>query len=264
MHEKQFALIFNKFSKILQFNSASLQDFIFHSKIYVEGIRKSVIEVKKYCKKNSKVLDFGCGTGFISMLLANSGPFKVEGIDVKLNNPEMIEKLSKRKGLQAKIWKNIENENKNINFHFYNGIKVPFKDKTFDAVFAHATIEHVPTERLCFMFREIQRTLKPGGYFFIFRTPRKQSYAEYVARILQMGSHNVLMDENSLISMVEENGFKILSFKRTDLVFGVLPGKLQTIWNFLFPILLIIDKSLLKTPLNNFAHNVSIICQRNL
>lgn len=72
-------------------------------------------------------MDLGCGTGFISMLLADLG-FSVEGIDTKLNNSEMIEEFLKRKDLQTKIWKSIEDENENIRFCFYNGIEIPFNN----------------------------------------------------------------------------------------------------------------------------------------
>ena len=176
----------------------------------------------------------------------------------------MIEEFLERKDLQTKIWKSIEGENENIRFRFYNGMEISFNNQVFDAVFVNAVVEHIPAERLDFVFREIRRVLKIGGNFLIFRTPRKQSYAEHVARILQMGSHNILMDERETISMLKINGFKIIDLKRTDMVFGALPGKLQDIWNFLSPVLLIIDKLLLKTPINYLAHHMQVVCQRNL
>ena len=72
-NKKQSKFILDKFSKILQLNSSDLQTFFFHSKIYVEGIRESVSEVEKYLKRDARILDIGCGTGLISMLLADLG-----------------------------------------------------------------------------------------------------------------------------------------------------------------------------------------------
>lgn len=260
MNKKQFYSNLKQFEKILLDNSTSLQSFLFHSKGYVEGIRRSISETEKYCKLEANILDLGCGTGFSSMCLSSLG-FYVYGIDTKVNNPEMIEELKKRRGLQDKIWRTLKSNN--LKFCFYNGIKLPFDNKSFDAVVAHAVIEHIPINNVDLLLREIRRIFKKNGYFFIFRTPREQSYAECIARILHLGSHKVLIDERKLLFKLKKNGFKIVSIKRTDLFFWNLPGKFQYLWNFLSPTLLIIDQILLKTALNYFAHNIQIVCRRS-
>lgn len=258
MNKKLFYANLYHFSKILLDSATNLQSFLLHSKIYVDGIRKSVTEVEKYYKKGAKILDLGCGTGFLSMELSSLG-FYVEGIDVE-DNPEIIKEFKKRRGLQTEIWKALENSN--TSFKFYDGIKIPYSDETFDAVVAHAVIEHIPVDNIDKTFQEIQRVLKQGGYFFIFRTPRKQALMEHVASILGIGSHHVLMEEQGIISMLNTNNFEVVSFQRTDMVLGFLPGKLQDVWNFLSHALLIIDKLLLKTPLSYLAHHMQILCRK--
>ena len=260
MDKKYFYLQLDHFSRILQETSLDLKSFLFHSKVYVGGVRESVCEIEKYCLRGSRILDLGCGTGLLSMLLASSG-FFVEGIDVKNDNPEMIEAFQKKTGLQISIWKAVEKHNLNLKFQFYDGTEFPFAKQSFDAVMAHGVIEHIPFQNLLYVFREIRRVLRPGGYFFIFRTPRKQSYAEYLTRVLCLGSHDVLMDDHEVTTLLEDNNFDIVCFKRTDMIFGILPWKLQDIWNFLSPALLSIDRLLLKTPLNYFAHHMKVICQ---
>lgn len=259
MNKKHFYANLDRFSEILQDNSTNLQTFLFHSKVYVEGMRKSISIVEKCCKKGVRILDLGCGTGCLSMQLSTLG-FYVKGIDVR-SNVEMIEEFKKKRGLQIEIWKALDSSN--CRLRFYDGTTIPFNDQSFDAVIAHAVIEHIPAENLNPLLQEIQRVLKLKGYLFIFRSPRQQAYAEHVARILRMGAHNVLMNEYQVASMLEKNGFEVLCSQRTDVVFGVLPGKLQYVWNSLSPILAVIDELLLKTPISHFAHNMQIVCLKS-
>lgn len=259
MNKKLFYANLDNFSKILTNNGTNLQAFLFNSQIYIEGIRKSVSQVENYCKQGSRILDLGCGTGFLSMQLASLG-FRVYGLDVE-HNPETIGEFVKKEGLQSKIWKALENDSTSL--QFYDGINFPFGDQCFDAVMAHAVVEHIPFHTINYVFQEIQKVLKPCGYFFIFRTPRKQALMEHMARVLHMGSHSELMDEQELISMLKTNDFEVVSFRRTDMVLGVLPGKVQDVWNFLSPALLAVDELLLETPLSNVAHHIQIVCQKH-
>lgn len=43
---------------------------------------------------------------------------------------------------------------------------LPFEDGEFDFVFSLATLEHLPKEKMEFVFEEIRRVLKPGGVTF--------------------------------------------------------------------------------------------------
>lgn len=259
MEKSHFYSNLSKLSELLTNYGTDLSNFMFGSKVYVEGIRESVSEVEKYCKRGMRILDLGCGTGLLSMQLSSLG-FDVVGLDVEHDNPEKIEEFKKKKGLQFKIWKTLESNT--LKFYFYDGLKLPFRSQSFDTVVAHAVIEHIPRKNLTYLLREIKRILKSGGTFFIFRTPRKQAYAEHLTRFLKMGGHDILMNENQLLLNLQKCGFKIICFKRTDMILGGLPGILQDVWNFFSPALLVIDKFLLKTPISNFAHHIQIVCQK--
>jgi SAM-dependent methyltransferase len=249
----------DKFSNILRNHDTNLQAFIFNSQVYVEGIRRSLSQVENYCKKGSRILDLGCGTGFLSMQLASLG-FRVDGVDVE-HSSETIKEFTKKTGLQNEIWAAMKNNS--VSLQFYDGINLPFDNQCFDAVIAHAVVEHIPLNIINCVFHEIQRVLKPGGYFFIFRTPRKQAIVEYTARFMRLGSHDELMGEHELISLLKTNGFEVISFRRTDMVFGVLPGKMQNVWNFLSPALMRVDEMLLETPFSYFAHHMQIVSQKS-
>lgn len=59
-----------------------------------------------------------------------------------------------------------------------------------------------------------------------------------------------------MVSLLKTNGFEVISFRRTDMVFGVFPGKMQNAWNFLSPALMRIDEAVLETPFSYFAHHM--------
>lgn len=258
LDKRLFYANLNKFSNILMSHDTNLHTFIFDSQVYVEGIRKSLSQVENYCKKGSRILDLGCGTGLLSMQLASLG-FRVDGVDVE-HNSETIKAFKKKNGLQCEIW--VDLKNNSVSLQFYDGINLPFDNKSFDAVMAHAVVEHIPLNTINCVFQEIQRVLKPGGYFLIFRTPRKQAIMEYAARFMHLGSHDVLMDEQELVSLLKTNGFEVISFRRTDMVFSVLPGKMQNAWNFLSPALMRVDEALLETPFSYFAHHMQVVSQK--
>lgn len=92
------------------------------------------------------LLDIGCADGRMSAKLLDLG-YSVYGMDV---SPSLI-KEAKKKGVKTKV------------FDAADGL--PYKDETFDFIFAGEIIEHlIDTE---FIMKEINRVLKVGGYVVI-------------------------------------------------------------------------------------------------
>lgn len=95
-----------------------------------------------------KVLDFGCGDGWVSIMLAKKG-YHVYGIDISI---ELIKKS--RKMAQE------QNVTHNTIFEEMAGEDLQFQDDFFDSVFGSAVLHHTDLEMA---LNSIHRVLKPGG-----------------------------------------------------------------------------------------------------
>ena len=95
-------------------------------------------------KPGERILDLGCGTGYLTNLIANSGA-EVIGMD---NSQEMIAK--------AKA------EYPNLDFQFHSATDFQFR-KPFEAVFSNAVLHWVLEKEKAIAC--IYKNLKPGGRF---------------------------------------------------------------------------------------------------
>src|SRR6266705_2323317 len=93
------------------------------------------------------ILDFGCGWGGETIWLAHYA-HSVSGVDVD-------------QAAIAQAQKACDAEVRNCRFAWSSDGRVPFPDRSFDAVLSTDTFEHVMDLDLA--FSEIARVLKPGG-----------------------------------------------------------------------------------------------------
>ncbi len=107
--------------------------------------------IKKYVKKNDKVLDIGCGNGRLSDILIDKN-IQYTGIDFSKELINIAKKERKNNG----------------NFIQANALSLPFKDNSFDVIFSIAVLHHIPSKenRLLFI-SEVNRVLKPEGIFIV-------------------------------------------------------------------------------------------------
>lgn len=103
---------------------------------------------KRYPKQSVKILDIGCGAGFLTNPLAEKS-HDVTGIDISESSLETARKYDVTGGV------------KYINANAY---ELPFSDGLFDVVFAMDVLEHVENPEK--LIKEASRVLKPGGLFF--------------------------------------------------------------------------------------------------
>ena len=100
--------------------------------------------------ENKKVLDVGCGGGFLSEELSKIG-LNVTGVDPSSESIRVAREHAINSGLD-------------IEYRESYGEKLPFDDGIFDMVFCCDVLEHVSDVNK--VISEIARVLKRGGLFF--------------------------------------------------------------------------------------------------
>lgn len=104
--------------------------------------------IRQHFPSTAQVLDLGCGAGFLSNELAESG-LLVTGLDMSNESLEI-----------AKLY----DKTKKVQYIQGDAACLPFADASFDVVTAMDFLEHVenPTQ----IIQELSRVLKPNGLFF--------------------------------------------------------------------------------------------------
>jgi ubiquinone/menaquinone biosynthesis C-methylase UbiE len=97
------------------------------------------------------VLDVGCGTGTLAVLLKQLHPtIDVTGLDPDPKALAFATRKAKRKGVAVRFDRGFADE-------------LPYGDATFDRVFSSMMFHHVPRRDKAKVLEEIRRVLKPGG-----------------------------------------------------------------------------------------------------
>jgi ubiquinone/menaquinone biosynthesis C-methylase UbiE len=109
--------------------------------------------------KNLKVLDFGCGDGWVSIQFAKAGA-KVWGIDISGELVKKANKWAQNEGLSSKIC-----------FEKMPAENLSFPKNFFDLICRSAILHHTD---LSLAVQNIHRVLKPGGRA-IFIEPMNQN-----------------------------------------------------------------------------------------
>ena len=92
-----------------------------------------------------RALDVGCGTGTLERFL-HPETVQVQGIDVSPDELQIAQK-----------------DNPTTPFALFDGRTIPFKDHSFDLVFAICVFHHVPPPHQLALMAEMERVTKPGG-----------------------------------------------------------------------------------------------------
>ena len=167
-------------------------------------------------KDYHKLLDIGCGTGYLINMLSKDYNAEYIGLDL---SPEMIK--------QAKS-KNI----KNAIFVEGRSDEIPFDDNTFNIVTCSQSFHHYPdTDKA---MQEARRVLKPGGLYILsdtgvgFFKMLGVKIDDFIYRhFSNTGDCNVSYMEKTIKDM-ERNGFMIVKAEKvTTFIYTVIGKKMQ-------------------------------------
>jgi SAM-dependent methyltransferase len=105
--------------------------------------------------------------------------------------------------------------------------RLPFEDRSFDAVLSCGVLEHVedPDASL----EEIKHILVPGGTFYVYKLPNRRSYLEAIARRAGLYHHGALehdrvYDEPSARSLLVRHGFTVEEARYANMLPLTLTG----------------------------------------
>lgn len=119
------------------------------------------IEANGLLSPSTKILDVGCGAGFLSNELAKQ-KMQVTGVDLSEESLRVAAKYD---------------STKSVTYQTADAYHLPFADGTFDVLTAMDFLEHV--DRPADVIQEFSRVLKPGG-LFIFHTFNRNPLAHLV------------------------------------------------------------------------------------
>lgn len=184
------------------------EEYYQNKKDYYEskGDKVRISKILKMIGNNKKILDIGCYDGTIGEKIKNNNNI-VFGIDAS-EKAIMIARSKGIRGVNADI-----------------GKKFPFKNNTFNTVFAGEIIEHILDTD--FFLEEIKRVLKSKGELVI-TTPNVASLGRRIYLLLGLNpyfeaafgypdhaqaGHVRFYTKGLLLSFLEYKGFKILNFE---------------------------------------------------
>ena len=119
---------------------------------HIGGMRvtNELVELCKI-KKDSKILEIGCGVGLTSAYLAKKFGCTVTGIDISEGMIGNAKKTAEREGVADKT-----------KFMVGDAQKLPFRDNAFDVVIAESVMAFIPERNKA--MNEFVRVIRPGGY----------------------------------------------------------------------------------------------------
>jgi 2-polyprenyl-3-methyl-5-hydroxy-6-metoxy-1,4-benzoquinol methylase len=196
-----------------------------------------------------RVLDWGCGYGQMSWLLARRG-YEITAADVPHGNYDRSPLLGGVRWLPL-----------------IHPVSIDAPDGSFDAVVASGTLEHV--DDMHASLRELRRVLKPNGRVFMFRFPNLYSYIEWLGRRAGGWHHSIRLTRRELAFFARINGLEVLSTAyETILPANCMCGYvrwLRPVRSGFDPAFTVLDRLLVRTPgVSHLSTSIRAVLQKSV
>jgi SAM-dependent methyltransferase len=173
---------------------------VYQDLYFTKLVGKNIVHFLKYVTPlEGRILDYGCGMGYLSEQLLDVG-IPVEGLDVSRNSVDAVNEKFKHNPQ----WGGTK---------LLEGDQLPYPDDTFDLIICVEVLEHLPREKLHFLLSEFNRIMKPlTGKLFI-TTPfnenilMRSSYCPECNHIFHPVQHLNSFNIGSMSNLLESEKF---------------------------------------------------------
>jgi ubiquinone/menaquinone biosynthesis C-methylase UbiE len=163
-----------------------------------EAIKQRLIQ-EAGIRPGQNVLDLGCGTGTLAIMIKQSNPeAMVTGLD---GDPKVLE-IARSKAVRAGL---------NLKLDQGMAYQLPYPDSSFDRVLSSLVFHHLESDDKRKTMREVYRILRPGGEFYLLDLGRPHKMYGHILSIwdrwLELAGDNV---RGLLPEMMRDAGFELV------------------------------------------------------
>lgn len=171
--------------------------------------KRQLIE-RAHIQAGQDVLDLGCGTGTLTLMLGEQAPLAhITGLD---GDPEVLA-IARTKAARA-----------GLSIHWDEGLasRLPYPDRSFDVVVSSLVIHHLTSDDKVRAFREVHRILRPAGGFHILDFGRPISALTRVQGAIMKNLEEAQDNISGRIPhMLQESGFSaVVEADHMNTIFG--------------------------------------------
>jgi ubiquinone/menaquinone biosynthesis C-methylase UbiE len=162
---------------------------------------------------NQRVLDLGCGTGTLVVLLKRKYPAaEIVGVDPDQKALQRAQKKVRRAGVAVQLDEGFADE-------------LPYEAGTFDRVLSSFMLHHLEEHEREKTLREVLRVLKPAGTFHLLDFAGGEDKAR--GRLGRLVNSHARLEDNSqqrILQLMRRAGFvEAEKVKDGSMLFGLLP-----------------------------------------